>query len=244
MTAAKRGVSEGRWEEEAANWIRWARTPNHDDYWAMSPAFFNEIVPEPKGHTLEIGCGEGRSSRDLVARGHRVVAIDVSPTLVAHARASDPASQYLVANAASLPFPDSSFDLVVAYNSLMDVDDMPGVVSEAGRVLRRNGRFCVCVTHPIADAGRFENREPDAPFVIRGSYLAKRKFEETFERGGIRMTFHGWCYPLEAYFVAFESAGLLVERLREPAAPEQLDDPAEERWRRLPNFLHIRVVKP
>ena len=35
----------------------------------------------------------------------------------------------------ALPFDDRSFDLVVAYNSLMDFDDMPGAVSEAGRVL-------------------------------------------------------------------------------------------------------------
>lgn len=233
-----------RWEEEAENWTRWARTPNHDDYWAMSPAFFDETVPEPRGYTLELGCGEGRSSRDLVARGHRVIAIDGSPTLVRYAQSADPTSRYLVANAAALPFRDGSFMTVVAYNSLMDFDDMVGAVTESARVLLPGGRMCVCVTHPLADAGRFETREADAPFVIRGSYLAKRKFKETFERDGIQMTYHGWCYPLEAYFQAFEKAGLLVDKLREPAVPSTLEDPAEERWRRLPNFLHLRAVKP
>lgn len=79
--------------------------------------------------------------------------------------------------------------------------------------------------------------------MIRVSYLARRRFGETFERNGIRMTFHGWCYPLEAYFNAFEEVGLMVEKLREPGAPPALEDPAEERWRRLPNFLHMRAVK-
>jgi ubiquinone/menaquinone biosynthesis C-methylase UbiE len=236
-------ASRGRWEEEADNWLRWARTPNHDDYWAVAPAFFDEIVPQPKGMTLEVGCGEGRSTRDLVARGHRVIAIDGSPTLLHHAQTVDLISRYLVADASSLPFRDGSFGAVVAYNSLMDFDDMAGAVRESARVLQPNGRLCVCVTHPIADAGRFESREAEALFVIRETYLAKRKFEETFERNGIRMTYHGWCYPLEAYFEAFEKAGLLVEKLREPPAPSSLDDPAEERWRRIPNFLHVRALK-
>lgn len=236
-------MTPSRWEEEAENWVRWARTPNHDDYWAMSPAFFEEIVPAPQGLTLEIGCGEGRSTRDLVARGHFVVATDISPTLIHYAAVADPAANYLLADAAVLPFRDGSFDAIVAYNSLMNVEDLPRAVSESARVLRAGGRFCICVTHPIADAGRFESRDADAPFVIRGSYLAKRRFEETFERDGIRMTFHGWCYPLEAYFYAFEQAGFVVEKLREPGAPQALEDPAEERWRRLPNFLLIRAVK-
>jgi SAM-dependent methyltransferase len=55
-----------------------------------------------------------------------------------------------------------SFDVVIAYNSLMDVDDMPGVVREAGRVLEPGGRFCICVTHPFFDAGEWESPEPDA----------------------------------------------------------------------------------
>jgi ubiquinone/menaquinone biosynthesis C-methylase UbiE len=42
---------------------------------------------------------------------------------------------------------DASADLVVAYNSLMDVDDMPTTVREAARILRPGGRLRVCVTH-------------------------------------------------------------------------------------------------
>src|SRR5262249_54862200 len=34
------------WEEEARNWIAWARTPGHDAYWDYSPRFF-ELVPPP-----------------------------------------------------------------------------------------------------------------------------------------------------------------------------------------------------
>src|SRR5437660_2770598 len=125
------------WEHKTEAWLRWTRTPKHDQYWAMSPSFFEEIVPSTARATLEIGCGEGRVARDLAARGHHVTAVDASPSLVAHARDADLRSRYLVADAGALPFADGAFDVVVAYNSLMDVDDMPKAVSEAARVLSR-----------------------------------------------------------------------------------------------------------
>jgi SAM-dependent methyltransferase len=144
-----------------------------------------------------------------------------------------------------MPFPDSSFDLVVAYNSLMDVADMPGAVREAARVLDRGGRLCMSVTHPLADAGAFASEDPDAPFLVSGSYFGRRRYEGTFERDGLRMTFRGWCYPLEDYAKALEQAGLVVEAIREPAAPDALlaARPSAERWRRLPMFLFMRAVK-
>ena len=91
--------------------------------------------------------------RDLADRGYAVTGLDASPTLVGAAGDRDPAGAYVVGQAEALPFPDAAFDLVVSYNSLMDVDDMPRAVSEAARVLEAGGHLCACVTHPLADAG-------------------------------------------------------------------------------------------
>jgi ubiquinone/menaquinone biosynthesis C-methylase UbiE len=119
-------MGDAGWEREAENWIRWARTPGHDAYWYYRSAFFDVIVPRGGGRALEVGCGEGRVARDLRTHGHRVTGLDTSPTLVRAAREADPEGVYLVGDAAALPFPDRTFDVVVAYNSLMDVHDMPG----------------------------------------------------------------------------------------------------------------------
>lgn len=227
------------WERQAQNWLQWARTPDHDTYWLFSPLFFDEIVPPAGRATLEIGCGEGRVTRDLKARGHSVVAIDASPTLVAAARELDPGGDYREARAEDLPFDDAAFDVVIAYNSLMDVDDMAVAVKEASRVLEPAGYFAICVTHPVADAGRFRGEEPDAPFVIGGSYLGSRKFEETFSRDGLTMDFAGWAYDIEHYSRAFEAADLHIECIREPANPSA----GASRWKRIPNFLFIRGVR-
>ncbi|TMF31726.1 MAG: class I SAM-dependent methyltransferase [Chloroflexi bacterium] len=233
------------WEREAENWVRWVRRPGHDSYWYFREAFFDELVPPPGRQTLEMGCGEGRVARDLVARKHRVIGIDSSPTLIRYAREADPSGRYELADAASLPFADASFDLVIAYNSLMDIADMPRAVREAARVLQQGGRFCVSVTHPVNDAGRFESDEPTAAFIIRGSYFGRRPFEGHFERDGLQMTFRGWMYALEDYCRALESAGFLVERVREPAASDDAVDkqPGYRRWQRVPLFLQLRAVK-
>ena len=58
-------------------------------YWDYAPAFFDEIVPETVGRTLEVGCGEGRVTRDLRARGHDVYSIDGAPSLVLAAALAD-----------------------------------------------------------------------------------------------------------------------------------------------------------
>jgi ubiquinone/menaquinone biosynthesis C-methylase UbiE len=234
------------WESEAQNWIAWARTPDHDDYWDYAPRFLDDIVPPEPGSILEIGCGEGRVTRDLRARGHDVISLDGAPSLIRAASEADPGRRtYVLGDAARLPFADAGFTCVVAYNALMDMDDMPGSVREAARVLQTDGSLCICVTHPMADAGRFESREADARFVIERSYLDPEVFDESFERAGLRIRFRGWTFSLQMYSEALEQAGFVIERIREPRQTIEAvrEDPAEARWRRLANFLFIRARK-
>jgi ubiquinone/menaquinone biosynthesis C-methylase UbiE len=228
-------VSEG-WEARAAEWLEWAGTPGFDAYWRYRDAFF-ALVPPPSGRTLEVGCGEGRVSRDLGARGHRVTALDPSPTLLRAAAGEGSAAEYVPGIAEALPFPDASFPLVVAYNVLMDVDDMPAVVAEIARVLEPGGCLCACVTHPLADAGGFAHDRADAPFLIEGSYRGWRHFHERVEREGRWMTFDGTAYALEDYARALETAALAIEAIREPAP----DAPDWPRWHRIPMFLMFRA---
>jgi 2-polyprenyl-3-methyl-5-hydroxy-6-metoxy-1,4-benzoquinol methylase len=119
---------EERFEEEAAAWAAWIR---RDVYPHYAPAFF-DLVPPPGRATLDVGCGEGRVTRDLTARGHSTVGVDLSRTLVRMAAEADLAGDYRVAHASELPFDDGAFDLVVAYNVLMDVDAL-GAAVEAVR---------------------------------------------------------------------------------------------------------------
>ena len=168
--------------------------------------------------------------------------LDASPTLVAAASERDPIGEYIVGRAEALPFANAAFELVVAYNSLMDVEDMSRAVTEAARVLRAGGRLCACVTHALADAGGWESDADDARFLIANSYLEPAAFTAAVQRAGLTMTFDGKRFPLESYARALEAAGLLIEAIREPAAPEGAA--GERRWTRLPMFLLFRAMKP
>lgn len=228
----------GGFEDRAADWIRFARTEGHDAYWAYRDAFFALLPPAP-ARALEIGCGEGRVSRDLRFRGYDVTGLDLAPTLVEAARDAAPDGAYVVGDAVALPFDDGDFDIVVSYNSLIDVEDMPAAVAEAGRVLRPGGCFCVCVPHPFSEAGEFESGADDAPFVVVGSYLVEADYELVSNRNGIVFHFASRRFPLESYSRALEAAGLTLEAVREPPLPG-VD---RHRRTRMPLFLLWRAVK-
>jgi SAM-dependent methyltransferase len=216
-------MADEEWESEAENWIRWARTPGHDHYWYYRDFFFDRLIP-PAGHrTVEVGSGEGRVARDLAARGHCVIGVDISPTLLRFARQASTDTSYALADGAALPFPDGAFDLAVAYNSLQVVTDMPETVAEAARVLRRGGRFCFCVAHPVTDMGRFLGDDLDASFAVRQGYFTSRRVDDTVESRGLPMRFRGWTYTLEDYAVALENVGLRIETMREPRPSGDLD---------------------
>jgi ubiquinone/menaquinone biosynthesis C-methylase UbiE len=233
------------WEANAADWVKVARAPDHDSYWLYHRDQFLELLPPPGGRTLDVGCGEGRLSRDLKALGHEVVGVDASPTMVDAARHADPAIDVHLADAAELPFPDEYADLVVAFMSLQDVTDAESALREAARVLEPGGRLCLAVVHPLGSAGRFSGHEADDPFVIAGSYLARFRYRDSVERNGLKMTFESEHRPIQWYFAALESAGFLVERLRETDVPEDaVTEERQRRWQRLPLFLHIRAIRP
>jgi SAM-dependent methyltransferase len=235
-----------RWEAHASQWIEWARAPGHDSYWRYHRDQFLQIVPPPRRRTIDIGCGEGRLTRDLKMLGHDVVGIDASPSLVTAAREADPLMDIRLADAGALPLDDASADLAIAFMSLHDIDSMPAAVREVARVLEPGGRFCVAIVHPINSAGRFEtNMTADARFIIAGDYLGTFNYSDTVERDGRSMTLHSQHRPLGSYFWAFEEAGLLVEALREPRIPDHaIVLERSRRWQRLPLFLHLRARRP
>jgi SAM-dependent methyltransferase len=233
------------WEGEAKRWIQWARTLGHDSYWQFHRDQFLRLLPAPGRQTVDIGCGEGRLGRDLKKLGHRIVAIDSSPSLVAAAHGFDPSMDVRLADATALPLEDASADLAVAFMSLQDIDEMPAAIREAARVLEPGGRLCLAIVHPLNSAGRFEQSTPDAHFVIKGEYLRAFHYADAVERDGLMMTFHSQHRSIEAYFIALENAGLLIEALREPSVPEHaIVSEGARRWQRLPLFLHLRAVRP
>ena len=119
--------------------------------------------------------------------------------LISAAEQAGSADYYRSAGAADLPFENCSFDLAVAYNVLMDIEDVPAALKEIRRVLRPSGTLVISIVHPFADRWQFADPEGDAPFVVRKSYFGRERFEGTEVRKGLKMHFAGWSQPLESY---------------------------------------------
>lgn len=224
------------WEDNAASWVTWARTPALDHaFWHLNlPTLLGLLPPPGTGTALDVGCGEGRLAREMKRRGYRVAGLEGSASLRAAALDADPEFEVVLADAAAMPFPDETFDLAVASLALMNMDDMPGAIREVSRVLRRGGAFCFSVLHPINSWG-------DAGEV---SYFETVAYEERIEAAGGEMTFHDTHRPLSDYFAALAAAGLHVVELREPRPDHAYaaSHPAARRWRERPGFLHARAV--
>ena len=231
-----RTVSLGEgWDSHAHEWIAWTRA-GLDSYQSHRELFM-PLIPSPGHLTVDVGSGEGRVSRELQALGHRVLAIDRSLTM-SRSAAAHPAEPVpaIVADAANLPLATGTADCAVAFMCLQDIDRMPAVVKEIGRILSIGGHLVMAIVHPVNSAGHFPGDKDDAtrPFVIDESYTEPRRYVTTRARQDLTMTYHGEHRPLQAYTEALSDAGFVINRLREPTS----DDPGDK-WHRIPLFLHI-----
>jgi SAM-dependent methyltransferase len=176
------------WSRIAWEWTTWARAPNHDAFWAYRTSLL-AFIGEGAGDALDVGCGEGRVSRVLKECGYRVTAIDPVEKLISAAEQAGSADAYRIAAAADLPFKNCSFDLAVAYNVLMDIEDLPAALKKSGECCVPREPLLFSIVHPYADRGRFAGPQANAQFVLEKSYFGRERFEDTEVRNGLHMDF-------------------------------------------------------
>ncbi len=107
-------------------------------------ATFAELVRDDGGGVVaDLGCGPGRVTAHLHALGLDVFGIDLSPGMIAVARASHPGLRFDVGTMTDLPIADSSLAGAVAWYSIIHTPpEMLSVVfGEFARVLTPGGRL-------------------------------------------------------------------------------------------------------
>jgi SAM-dependent methyltransferase len=118
---------------------------------------FDRLGLKPGERVLDLGCGGGRHAFECFRRGAAVVAFDadfvelkgVSGLVAAMAEAGEAAdgaaNMEVQGTAFQLPFPDASFDRVIAAEVLEHLPDDRLAMAELARVLKPTGRMAVTV---------------------------------------------------------------------------------------------------
>jgi ubiquinone/menaquinone biosynthesis C-methylase UbiE len=103
------------------------------------------------GSVLEIGCGTGKNTAMLAGVCNALMAVDLSPGMLAHAKCKVTAAHVRFALAdirLAWPVADSTTDLVTCNLVLEHLESLSHVFAEARRALRTGGTFFVCELHP------------------------------------------------------------------------------------------------
>lgn len=125
----------------------WSLTQYGDRMQGLFPieaALFDAYLPAPV-RMLDLGCGAGRTTVELRRRGHRVIGVDLSETLLARGRARHPGLDLWPMDAAALAFGDATFDAALfSYNGvdcLYPAANRMRCFAEVFRVLSPGGVF-------------------------------------------------------------------------------------------------------
>ena len=214
-------------------------------YSAELSAAFADFAGVRSGQmVLDVGCGPGALTRELVRRvgAERVAAVDPSEPFAAAARERHPGVDVRLAPAEELPFPDDGFDAALAQLVVHFMGDAVAGLREMARVTRPGGTVAASVWDLAG------GRAPLSPFWRAAAELGSRAPDESrfpgarqghltelFEQAGLRgveetelaatvehATFEDWWEPFTlgvgpagAYARSLDEAGLAV--LREKA---------------------------
>src|SRR5216684_78849 len=141
-------------EFEHADWQRVAN--EYDSTWSSStrqfiPPLLDAADVSGKMSILDVGCGPGYVSAAAAERGAIPIGLDFSEEMIAIAKKKFPQIEFRQGDAQNLPFPDASFDRVVANFALLHLANPTRACAEATRVLTPGGRFAFTTWAKISE---------------------------------------------------------------------------------------------
>jgi SAM-dependent methyltransferase len=178
-------------------------------------------LPLAGATVVEIGAGTGKNTAHLAVDARQVVALDLSPEMLAHARRRNLGPHVrFVEHDIRRPWPveDGTADLVVGNLVLEHVQDVGPIFAEAFRALRAGGLFYLSELHPYRQLRG------------AGAKFAGREGEERVE---------AYRHTTAAYVAAALDAGFRLRRLTEPG-----DRPEGRREEALPRLLVLLSERP
>ncbi len=198
------------WHKNAAPWIVAIQKHQIESRRLVTDRSIIDAVVSRDGKTvLDLGCGEGWLTRELVARGMDVLGTDIVPELIEQARTFDDGrfklASYQEIAAGKL---SEKFDVVVANFSLIGDESVNDLFQSIPSLLNPHGTFIVQTLHPTITTG-------DLPYVDAWRQSSWAGFSEDFTDPS------PWYFRTVARWIElYISHGLAIVEVREPVNPQ------------------------
>jgi ubiquinone/menaquinone biosynthesis C-methylase UbiE len=150
----------------------------NDDLWSEHVARYAFARPYAEGkRVLDAGCGTGYGSAELAQSAAEVTGVDIAAEAIEYAMANYPLAglHFIKSSCTVVPFPASSFDLVVAFEVIEHLTDYRAFLDECARLLTDEGLFIVsspnkryyASTRSASGPNQFHEHEFEAEEFVR-----------------------------------------------------------------------------
>jgi ubiquinone/menaquinone biosynthesis C-methylase UbiE len=108
-----------------------------------------DMAINPEAKVLDLCCGAGQATQELVKHFQNVTGLDASPIAIKRAKQRVPQANYVESFAESMPFSDRSFDLVITSTAMheMEPSQLQQIIQEVSRILTPTGQFIIIDFH-------------------------------------------------------------------------------------------------
>lgn len=107
-------------------------------------------------HILELACETGSLSGYLHKQGHKIIGVDLSPSMIKQAKANHPKIDFYEADASNLPFKDNEFDCVLVASLINIAPSAEKIIAEMARVCKKGGLIKILVPAKNFDDQKLE----------------------------------------------------------------------------------------
>ena len=110
------------------------------------------LQPRPGEMILDVGCGTGVFTLDMLSSGPCIIGLEISRPMLMRARQKSTGYSFhpIAGNMMSLPFADNVFDKVVSMTALEFVEDAQHAVRELFRVTQKKGTIVVTTLNSLS----------------------------------------------------------------------------------------------
>lgn len=198
-----------------------------------------ELMGDVSGlNILDAGCGAGKHSADLLARGAKMSGCDISEKMLQFAKNSlGDQMQFKVADLSKqLPYDAAQFDGILCALAMHFIKDWKIPLSEFKRLLKPGGSVVFSTIHPFTEIEKAEG----------GNYFSHATIENKRVIDGKTMRVRYWRRPLSQMVEEINASGLVIDTIKEPMPIEGAKEKFPDTFNELatqPRFIFFKLRK-